>query len=97
MNKEVTRILRRLEKECSLTYVEAALQLRPFGILSKWKNGTRKIPPEAVALLRIINVHPNLFLRVADNDFKDANKILVEEVLIKPELDEQERVLKRNW
>lgn len=89
-------ILKRLKKKPGFSAIERTLELRPFGLLSEWEKDISKIPPEGIALLKTIDTFPWL-LRVADNKYKDASEILIDEGLIKPELKIQKKIENKDW
>ena len=90
IKRSIHNILLSLEKKYKFVNIELSLGL-PFGTLKSWKNH-KKISPEGKALLKIINMQPNLFIRVAANNFKNANNILVDEMIVKPTKLKEEKI-----
>lgn len=92
------RLLAKIKKEHGYSKVEHALSL-PYQHLTHLEEKLKRsehFAAEDVALLRIINVMPWI-LEVAANGYKDADKILIENVLIKPEREIQERIENKGW
>jgi len=89
-------ILKRLKEKPGFSVIERSLGLKPFGLLSEWEKDVSKIPPDGVALLRIVETFPWL-TRLADNKYKDPERILVEEAVIRPEAELQEKIKNKNW
>ena len=81
-------ILKRLKEKPGVSAIERVFGLQPFGILSKWKKDVSKIPPASKTLLRMIDTFPWL-LRVAGNKYEEADEILIDEAIIKPETTQQ--------
>lgn len=82
-------------KELGFANVERALSL-PYGYLAQLESRIYIAAPEDIALLRIVNYIPWV-LEVAANGYKDADKIMFENVIVKPELEIQKKIENKEW
>ena len=52
--------------------------------------------PEDLALLRVLVTIPWV-IHVAANGYEDANKILYDNIVVRPEIELQKRIIEKGW
>lgn len=91
-------LLEKIRREYGYSAVERAFSL-PYDYFARLETHferSGRLEAEDLALLRIINFIPWI-LEVAANNYKDADKIMIDNVLIKPEQELQRRIMDKAW
>lgn len=94
--KELIAIIKKENGDASFSQIERALDL-PYDYFKQLElKNIDDVAPEDLALLRVLATIPWV-VSVAANGYKDADKALVDNVIIKPEVDLQKRIIERGW